>query len=177
MNRIWILCIVVFFGCQIDKNKTVDREKFTFKTGDDTELFFKNVRQLYYDMEENEAAKFHLFRLKQRVESDSLPTLNLAIVVNYLQDESYIFLEPNEILQQYDPLEINWTDSAGNSGTYKSGLMTREFMLEMASRIYEGIEQNYTFTLSGGSPILSTIEEREAFRVTMSDYYRLTRVF
>lgn len=52
--------------------------------------------------------------------------------------------------------------------------------LELAARIYEGIRQNQGFQLlqpDNTKPVLQTDLERETFRVTMADYFRLTRVF
>jgi hypothetical protein len=43
------LAMMLLTGCKIDRNREIDHEKFTFKASDDTELFFKNVRQVYYD--------------------------------------------------------------------------------------------------------------------------------
>ena len=55
-----LFCIMFLmqYSCQIDRDKKVNFEDFNFKTGDDTEIFFKNMRQSYYDLEENKAAKF-----------------------------------------------------------------------------------------------------------------------
>ena len=178
--RITWTCIIIatLFSCQLDKDKGVDRNKFTFKTGDDTEIFFKNMRQSYYDLEENKAAKFNVFRIKSRLKEDSLPLLNPAIVINYLQDEAYILLEPNAFLQRYGPLTIQWRHTeSGEAGTYQLDAMNKNNMLEFSSLLYEGIMANYQFTLPDGVPFLEDPTAREAFRITMSDYYRLTRVF
>lgn len=164
-------------ACQLDKNKGIDREKFTFKTDDGTEIFFKNMRQSYYDLEENEAAKFNIFRHKSRFTQDSLPILNLAIVVNYLQDEAYILLEPNALLQTYHPLTITWEDtSIDKKGQFNLDIMNRENMLEFSSLLYEAILANYQLSLHDGTPLWQHPKQREAFRVTMSDYYRLTGI-
>ena len=170
--------LLVVCSCQIDKDKGIDRDKFTFKTGDDTELFFKNMRQSYYDLEENQAAKFNVFRFKKRIQDDSKAILNLAIVINYLQDEAYILLEPSGSLTNDPPWVVNWADTVSNtSGQFKLEAMNRDNMLEFGTLLFEGIEQNYTFTLAEGTPFLNSSKEREAIRITMTDYYRLTRIF
>ncbi len=173
-----VVVSLLLSACQIDRDKTVDRSKFTFKTGDDTELFFKNMRQSYYELEENKEAGLNVFRLKKRIVDDSAAVLNLAIVVNYLQDEAYILLEPGKRLQQYDPLAVLWKDAVSNSsGEFRLDAMNRESMLEFGSLLFEGIEANYSLTLPDGAPFLASQAERQAFRITMSDYYRLTRIF
>lgn len=178
MRSLLILSLSLLLACQMDRNKKIDRDKFTFKTGDDTELFFKNIRQSYYDLEENKAAGLNVFRIRSRQQIDSLPVLHLAIVINYLQDEAYILLEPNAALQDHIPLTVLWQDPKdGKTGEYKIEVMNRENMLEFSSQLYEGITANYQLSLGSGTPFLANVQHREAFRVTMSDYYRLTRVF
>ncbi|MEY4931413.1 MAG: hypothetical protein RI909_2137, partial [Bacteroidota bacterium] len=56
----------------------------------------------------------------------------------------------------------------------------RERMLEFGSRLYEAIQINQKMAIrSKGEfvPLLEEATDRETFRITMSDYYRLTRVF
>jgi len=178
------LIYVVFFitlisSCQIDKDKKVDRDKFTFKTGDDTEIFFKNVRQSDYDLEENKAAKFNVFRHEDRPHTNDKPVINLAIIHNFMDDEAYLLIEPNDSLSVFDPLQIEIrNDSVADHIMLKS--VNRESMLEFASRIFEGIQKDAEFFVvhqDDRIPILDQKEERKAFRITTSDYYRLTRVY
>jgi ABC-type uncharacterized transport system auxiliary subunit len=44
-----LLLILLLAGCKIDRDKPVDRNKFTFHMADDDNLFFRNVRQIYYN--------------------------------------------------------------------------------------------------------------------------------
>ncbi|MEO0552975.1 MAG: hypothetical protein AAF149_07240 [Bacteroidota bacterium] len=177
MKKGMILILITVFGCDINADKKVTLDNFEFKTGDDTELFFKNVRQSYYDLEENQAAKFNLFRFSDRVVSDSLPILNLAIVINYLQDEAYLFLEPNEILAAYEPLILSWeNDTDGTKGQYMLQAMNRDSMLSFSTKIYNSLMTNHELALTDGTAILSSKKQREAFRITMADYFRLTRL-
>ncbi|MEM6523509.1 MAG: hypothetical protein AAF693_06950 [Bacteroidota bacterium] len=172
-----LIFLLLLFGCNVNSGKKVTLENFEFKTGDDTELFFKNVRQSYYDLEENEAAKFNLFRLSDRVINDTLPILNLAIVINYLQDEAYLFLEPNALLSEHDPLTIQWRNADdGTSGEFILESRNREGMLSYADQLYKGILAGYDFSLSDDQVFLGTKAELEAFRITIADYYRLTRL-
>lgn len=178
--RYSVIFIIVFVSCKIDHDKKIDREKFNFKTGDDTELFFKNMRQSYYDLEENEAAKFNVFRYEDRVQKADHPLLNLAIVINYLQDEAYLLLEPDEHLRNQERLEILWSSETGTEGTIVLENYNREEMLEFASQVYEALQKKADFELKsedGTDPILTDQQEREAFRVTVSDFYRLTRIY
>ncbi|MEM1408742.1 MAG: hypothetical protein AAGG59_18305, partial [Bacteroidota bacterium] len=69
MKKGMVFILIAVFSCHINADKKVTLDNFEFKTGDDTELFFKNVRQSYYDLEENQAAKFNLFRFSDRAVS------------------------------------------------------------------------------------------------------------
>jgi hypothetical protein len=56
----------------------------------------------------------------------------------------------------------------------------RERMLEFGSKIYEAVQaKKEMIVLSKGKyvPLLKEDKEREAFRITMADYYRLTGIF
>lgn len=178
--RYFVFLLLMMTSCQLDRDKTVDRNKFGFKTGDDTELFFKNVRQLYYDLEENTAAKMNVFRYEERSKEANYPLLNLAIVINYTQDEVYLLIEPNEVLRDLDELKILWKAEQNQKGEIVLKNYNREGMLEFASQIYEAILKRAEFKIEiHGSevPVLQHYNEREAFRVTLSDYYRLTRIY
>jgi len=175
--RIFIFALILLASCKIDSDRAVDRENFTFKTGDDTELFFKNVRQSYYDLEENKAAKFNVFRFEERSIDESKPILNLAIVINYLKDEAYLLIEPNKALTNEDAIIV--IDETSNESIVLQNF-NHASMLEFASKIYEGLLQNHDFLVDANGktvPLLDSKTEREAFRITVSDYYRLTRVY
>lgn len=173
--RYVVLLLIVLVACKMDSDKAIDREKFTFKTGDDTELFFKNVRQSNYDLEENKAAKFNVFRHENRLR-DVQPLINLAIVINYLQDEAYLLVEPSEDLRKLDEILI---ETASGSEIVLSDF-SKEGMLEFASQVYEHLLKDDQFQVSmkgEQKSILQDPSDREAFRVTVSDYYRLTRIY
>lgn len=170
-----LILILLTISCQIDGEKKVDRSKFNFKTGDDTELFFKNIRQSEYELEVNEAAKLHVFRHNNRPLTDSIPWLNPAIVINYLQDEAYLLLEPSPLLEN----QKDWAVHTGLD-TFQLSTPNRAENLEFASRIYEHLKVGDSLwirTDDGFVQFLSNKKDSEAFRITLSDYYRLTRIF
>lgn len=173
----FIIPFLAMYGCTLDAEKVVDRSKFSFKTGDDTEIFFKNVRQSEYDLEVNVAAKFNVFRHEDRLQEDSIPWLNPAIVMNYLQDEAYILLEPTPAMAQFDVWEVILEK---RQDTLRMSLPNRENNLEFASRIYEELKQGNPVMIYTGNDTVSFNSypnASEAFRITLSDYYRLTRIY
>jgi hypothetical protein len=174
---ITLMCVIIIQGCTLDSDTGVDRSRFTFKTGDDTEIFFKNVRQSDYDLEVNTAAKFNVFRHEERILTDTLPWIYPAIVINYLQDEAYILLEPSPKLADADVWEVVIGPEAD---TLRLETPNRENNLEFATRIFESLREGKSIRIRSGNefvPFLEQPDASEAFRITMSDYYRLVRVF
>lgn len=177
--KYFIPIILLLSACKLDSDKTIDREKFTFKTGSDTQLFFKNVRQSYYDLEENSAAKFNVFRITKRDLGEESPVLNLAIVINYLQDEAYLLLEPNTAVGEF-PIQLISIDSAKMEREIVLKSQNRESTLHFATDIYEDLIMGNDFFLvreEHRTPLFQKPETKEAFRITISDYFRLTRVY
>ena len=173
---------MMMVSCTIDRDKEVKREKFLFKTGDDTEIFFKNIRASYYDKEEKKETRWEIYRHKDLYkEFDSLG-LKIAIILNVLHDEAYIMVEPGDALQQQDEIVVHTLDPEAT--VYDSIVFdhpNKEGMLEFASQLYEAIRNNeklYLITASYDTiPVLKQPDRRNAFRKTMADYYRLVRVF
>jgi hypothetical protein len=167
-------------ACKIDRKKTIDRDKFTFKTTDDSLLFFKNVRRIYYDFQDLPQAKWYAFRYSDRDQSDERPVLTPVIVIDWLKDEAYVLIEGNTLLSTESSFIIRETNKTGKVFEYSLGQRGRENMLEFATKIYEGIldEHEISIQFQGSfTPLFADDEDRDNFRVVMGDYYRLTRVF
>ncbi|MCU0419023.1 MAG: hypothetical protein MUC38_05135 [Cyclobacteriaceae bacterium] len=177
MKAILFLTGALMLGaCTLDGNKKVDREKFQFKMGDDSELFFKNVRAIYYDRATAPDGKTEVYRFADRYTGQERPLITPAIVINWLEDEAYVLIENNEPLDAEPFLSVRVNDSV----TVDLRERGRERMLEFGSRIYEGIQKGQDIRVKQDSvfvPLFATDNDREAFRVTLADYYRLTRVF
>lgn len=173
-----IAILLLLVACNPDKSKKVDQTSISFKTNDATKLFFSNVRKSYYDLEEMEAAKLEIYRLKKRPEGEERPIIHLAIVNNWRYDEAYVLLEPNELLN-LGALELNWKNGeSGESGTLNFENGNKESIVRFADQVYDQIQNGSDFTVlidGKTSDILKESEDREAFRITMMDYYRLVQ--
>ncbi|MEQ8925529.1 MAG: hypothetical protein RLO81_06920 [Fulvivirga sp.] len=131
-------------------------------------------------MEENKAAKFNVFRLKKRVKESDQPLLNLAIVINFLNDEAYLLMEPSVHFSELPVTIIAKNDSTNTSKEIILAEQNRESTLHFAADVYESVLQGSHLYLENDTaqiPLLSTHQEKEAFRITVSDYFRLTRVY
>lgn len=173
-----MLILLIVSACNPDKNKKVDQATISFKTNDASKLFFKNLRQTYYDKEEMEASKLEVYRLKKRNTADEHPVINLAIVNNWRYDEAYLLLEPNSFLQ-LSGLSVDWENAGtGEKGTTSFENGNKQSIVRFADELYSLIQQDskLSVTIDNKSvDILESSEDREAFRITMVDYYRLVQ--
>lgn len=174
------LLLMVVVACKIDRDKPVDRDKFTFVMPDDAELFFRNVRQIYYNRSSPDG-KWQAYRFKDFYEGNDRPLIMPVIVINWLQDEAYLLVDSNDFLGEEDFLSVVINDTLQHKAdTITLSQRGRENMLEFASRIYEGIQHQSPIFVKSKSeylPLLDNEDDRESFRITMSDYYRLTRIY
>jgi len=180
MTRLlFLLCfsVSVFTGCKIDRETTIDRSRFTFNITPDSHLFFKNVRQLYYDVEDLPEAKWRVYRFSDRKEKS--PAIHPTIVIDWVKEESYLLLESDDQLAN-EPLFQVYEHNPQTERKYAYYLAERgkENMLEFATKLYEGIMAGHAFTvvINGKEEPFLLEDEREKFRIVMADYYRLIRV-
>lgn len=172
------LLAMVLVACNPDKQTQVDQSEITFKTTDSSKLYFKNIRQSYYDLEEMEAAKLEVFRFKKRAQGDERPVINLSIVNNWRYDEAYLLLEPNGYIQQ-DTLKLRWKSADGlktDSIFYSRGNKTD--IVKFADQVYQQIQSKSEFEIElegNWKRFLNESLDREAFRITMFDYYKLVQ--
>lgn len=177
-----IIILGLFSACRHSSGSSSQEKKVDFSTSDASELFFNNVRQIYYDLEEQENTKLKVYRIKTRSKDESHPAINLALVNNWRYDEAYLLIEPVGVLKQKNEIEIQWHSSnSEKSGSYAFKLRgsNKQEHVKFAGHIYESLRQNHQlhYLHRGESlPILHTPREKESFRVSIEDYYRLIGV-
>jgi hypothetical protein len=181
-NRFLIFFVMAFLlsSCKIDRKHAIDRDKITFRVAEDNLLFFKNVRQIYYDFQDLPEANWYAYRFGDRPIDPKRPILIPVIVVDWMKSEAYVLVEPNEVLQNESEFVVRERNKRGIIFEYSLKERGRENMLEFATKIYEGImQENDIFVVSQGKEVslFTNKEEMETFRIVMSDYYRLTRIF
>ena len=175
---LFLIVLAGLSACNLDKNTQVDETQAKFTTSDASELFFKNMRQVRYDQQEMAEAKLNVFRLGDRSEAEDYPVLNLAIVINWRYDEAYLLLEPNAYLQKMDSIQVTWQDTVRQEGgTYVWAGGNKEAQFAFASQLYRSIQRGYRLYVKNPrgeeERFLHQYDDREAFRITMFDYYRL----
>lgn len=95
--KLLFLALLLLVGCKIDREKKVDRTKFQFKIGADSNLFFRNVRQIYYDRSSPDGT-WQAYRFSDRYTGNDRPVIEPVIVINWLKDEAYLLIDVNELL-------------------------------------------------------------------------------
>lgn len=182
MDFVWRGLILLFLfmlnSCKIDQDRKADPARFQFSVGDDADLFFRNVRQIYYDRQSPDG-KWQAYRLKDRYTGNDRPLLTPVIVIQWLKDEAYLLIENNAPLDNEDFLSVI-IQSPEATDTVILNTRGRERMLEFGSKIYEAIQQKKEMKIKLNGvyqPFLNLPEDRESFRIPMGDFYRLTGVF
>lgn len=172
VNKILIIFFfaILGIGCQIDQNERIDRSRFSFKCYTDSYTFFLNLRSFFYHREIKGDGQVIAFRYKDRLIDSARVQLNPTIAINSTSCNALIFLETT---QAKDTLLIE----IGKS-TYALTTASPANVLEFCTVLYESIMQDVpAYFYADGKPIFTSPEEKEAFRIVMSDFYRLTRIF
>ena len=177
---IFFISTLILSACNPVKDKKVDQTTIRFKTDESSKLFFKNVRRSYYDVEVMEEAKLEIYRLEKRVQESDGPVLNISIVNNWRYDEAYVLLEPNSAAGSLSDMKVIWENEDGNSGEISLEGGNKKNQLDFAAKVYEQIQNGSQFYIMKDGerlPFLNDSKSREAFRITLFDYFRLTLVY
>lgn len=164
-----LVFVLSFFNDYRADNSGKDR---TFHMTDSNRLYFQNVRSIYYDREVRRDAGMVLFRHRKRFRSDSLPTLDLVIVLNPGKDDAYIYFE----LKNADwPIQIR-TSLAGTESTFDFANGNNQDHFDLFTKLIQPIESNAEFELVLGEKtfsIWSAEEEKESLKTVTEDYLRI----
>lgn len=169
-----LLFFACFSACELERHTNVDRNRFSFKAGNDTKTFFHNIRSIYYDRQTIPNTQVVAYRFKDRPQDSTRLALSPVIVANW---ETYDCLLLLEATQEYDSLSIQ-IKNANKVDTLHLYTKERNAVLEFSASIYESILAEDTLVfLPGKNSVFKTENEADVFRKVFSDYARLTRVF
>ena len=164
-----LVLVLSFFNGHRANNSGEDR---TFRMKDANQLYFLNVRSIHYDREIRQDASMTLFRHRNRLETDILPSLDLVIILNPLKDDAYIYFE---LKNGEWPIQIR-TTSSGIMETLDFANGNNLDHLNLFKKIAPAIEQNAQFELILEEkiyPLWAEEKEKDALKSVLEDYFRL----
>ncbi|MCC5930951.1 MAG: hypothetical protein JJU28_17025 [Cyclobacteriaceae bacterium] len=182
MKNVVPFTILVFIclSCGPDKSADLDPEIPKFNTTDAAELFFKNLRSPYYDLEDREDVKMLVYRFSKRNKTEEKPILGLALVIHWIKDEAFLLFEPNHFFDTPEPVVIYCTNPETSEITklsfYRADVRTQ---FTLAVNLYKMLQQKFIFEIHIGDHSYLLFEdekEREAFRITVYDFLRLVEL-
>ncbi|MCS7005485.1 MAG: hypothetical protein NZM38_09180 [Cytophagales bacterium] len=148
-----------------------------FSTTDDSELYFKNVRQIFY-YRTTDTTQREFFRIKSMPQNNNVPLIGLCIVNHWKADKAFLLLEPNGWFVSEDSIEVLWHDAQNplihGKIFFEQGPIYKHYFF--ALEIYRGILKEYKFEVrqrNRKAPFLEDEEAREAFRITVKDFLKL----
>ena len=173
LSSLSLVIVLSFFDGYRANNSGEDR---TFRVSDSNRLYFKNVRSIHYERELREDASMTLYRHRKRLQSSSLPTLDLVIILNPLKDDAYIYFELNNAEW---PIQIRSTTSSASVDTLDFGNGNNLEHFDLLKKIVPAVKQNARFELiSGGKsyPLWRGEKERDVLNAVIEDYFRLLEI-
>lgn len=166
-----IKIVVVIISCHPEKQDHVRSGELRFATSDASELFFRNVRKSYYDVQEMPGTGLEIYTLIGA--PDGL--LRPRIILNWRTDHAFLMLElPDSLPDQLTLVRIgNEEDSLVFEGatqleSAKAALWIYNAILDQSEVLYRLNDQEL--------PLFPSANEQEAFRITTFDFLRLTDV-
>ena len=180
MRRNWIgirgilVLLLPIYSCTLDEGKTVNLEELSLDTTDDTEIFFKNLRQSAYQREEVE--RMTVFKNKDYLDLEDSIEFQIKIVWSWYNDKAFILLETAAATDDI----IKFSTTMTTEGIMVSESSAASEQTYAAASIYNALVENQAITMTFGEQTDTLFKEKmskEAFRVTMSDYLRLTNNF
>ncbi|MEL7145624.1 MAG: hypothetical protein AAFO69_04590 [Bacteroidota bacterium] len=167
----YLLMITALFSCNADRSKKVDIEDFDFSTTDASELYFKNVRESYYEIEEKDGIK--IYRLKDYQEVDS-SFFQPMIVFHWRSDRAFLMLEFDESVDA-ESLSIR----TGDVDKVYQVIQIKDH-LTLANDIYNAVvdEQDIFIEQQGEMvAVFNGLTEKSNFSLVLYDFFRFTNVY
>ena len=170
-GMVGIILLYVAFG---PKAKKIDLKSINFYSTESAELYFKNIRSFSYDREENEEARFILYRIKSREKDTLIPKVNFMLVSNWLQDENYIIAEPHP--NHLFDMGLMWKNG-DSSGVIDLSTRDAENNYVFAASFYEQLtgESEFFYLDNEGNKqqLIFSEDQRKSLNKTLKDYFKL----
>lgn len=172
LSSILFVLVLSFFNEKRANN--IGETESILRMANPERIFFKNVRGAFYDIEGRDDAKMTIYRFGKRNKETEIPVINLAIILNRVKDEAYIYVEPN--FEQL-PIKIRWTIDNRNSYEHLEFLGGDKFEhFRFVQQLYPLLETDNTIELwheDSWVSIWNNPKDRDALRIPIQDFHRL----
>lgn len=169
---VFLLLLAIFLGCEGSKVSTAAEGNPIFKTIAPSQLFFKNMRSVYYQSIEDRVSgiNYYIFKQLDTARSPFYP----VIAENWLHDEAYILLRsaknnaiPIRFVSLKDTVAWQLDSIEDKSANY-------QFLMTLNQRLLA--QESIIWATSTGEriPIFDDPLERRHFLTVLHDYLRLT---
>ncbi len=168
-----ILLFVLAISFSDDNKKKISPDEIKYNFTQASVTFFKNLRTLYYDIEEIPEGKLFLYRHKKRSQVKDKSISNI-LVLDYRLNRAYLRLSREDLAE--DEL-LRVSIEGRDTLCLKAVSNVQEEYIFMA-KVYNAIldEQKILIhTAQGSAPLFKKEAHKNAFRVTFLDYARVVQ--
>ncbi|HET8861083.1 hypothetical protein [Marivirga sp.] len=179
MKKFILLFLLANLACSVNTSEKVEISKLRFNYPDDAYIFFRNMRQTSYDLEIMEEGGWRIYRHEDRQSASTDFYFNIALVVNWRANKVYPIIEmPNSIEIEKEGFEVYWEalESDDKGSIILEGEKRRNEMIftaELYNKLIEEV-QFYVMYKNRKLPLFQNSDQKEACRVTLYDFYRMT---
>ncbi|MBK6265485.1 hypothetical protein JKA74_10590 [Marivirga sp. S37H4] len=178
MKNLFFISLSFLMACSINTSREIEKEKLTFNYRDDAYIFFRNMRQARYNLEVMEEAGWRIYRHEDFEKDTSEYFFTTALVVNWQASKAYAIMElPGQISKE--GLKVFWKGEETNEqGEISLSGLSRQAELAFLTDIYNHIVKDHLLYWNQerkeSVALFKNNDQKEAFRVSMYDFYRLT---
>jgi len=170
------LILLLCLACATGTSRLIDKEKLNFSYTDDAYLFFRNMRQAQYNRTVMEKEGLRLY---QHEDYSSSQFIRTQLVVNWKVNSAYMLLDFADSTEKYD-IKIYIREEDQSYSEIAQENLRRQGELVFLTDLYNHLLQEdklfYELRYGQKTPLFETLDDQEAFRISMYDYYRLTAV-
>lgn len=177
MKKFILLFFLSNMACSVNTSKKVELEKLRFSYTDDAYIFFRNMRQAQYDLEVMEEGSWRIYRHEDRQQDTTNFYFNVSLVVNWRVNRIYPIIEMTDKFKN-EGLTVEWKglESEESGKIALEGIKRRDEML-FVSKIYNKMTEEVEFFIqieNQKTPLFPDTDAKEAFRISLYDFYRMT---
>lgn len=177
MKKFILLFIFSIFACSVNTSKKVELEKLRFNYADDAYIFFRNMRQTNYDLEVMDEGGWRIYRHEDRQTDTTDFYFNISLVVNWRANRVYPIIEMTKSIKK-ENFQVYWEaiESAEKGIISMKGEKRSDEMLftaKLYNKMTDEVEM-YVNYKKEKRPLFVNSDQKEAFRVSLYDFYRMT---